>query len=324
MRTLIPSLFVVTLVLGGCAGDAPTGPVPGAAPELDPAGAAFPGLISVPNGFAADGIAFGRGSTFYVGSLATGAIWRGDARTGEGAVFVQPAPGRAACGVAYDRRFNRIFVAGAQTGQAYVYDAASGATLGVYQLSDPAGTTDIQSVTVAGDAVYFTDVLQPVLYRIPLGPDGTLPPQSAVQALPYAGDFQFVPGQLNASGIVGTPEGRWLLVVNVTTGTLYRVDPTTARTTAIDLGGGSLPFGDGLALVGQTLYAVQVVQNQVAVVDISPDFGTGVIEPRALTSTTLDFPSHIAAFGDAVYVVNAHLELDPGPDVGYQVVRVMR
>ncbi len=322
MRSHTTLLFLLPLVLAACA-DAPTGPaVTRPAPD---ASATFPNVIPVPNGFAADGIAFGAGTTFYVGSLASGAIWRGDAATGAGSVLVNPPAGRSACGVAYDQRTNRLFVAGAGTGQGYVYDAASGATLAVYQLSDPtAGATDIQSVAVVGDAVYFTDVLQPVLYRIPLGSPGPLPPQSAVQALPYSGDFQFVPGQLNTSGIVGTPDAHWLLTVNVTTGTLYRVDPTTAQTTAVNLGGGSLPFGDGLALIGQTLYVVQVVQNQVAVVDLGADFGSGTVESRTLTSPTLDFPGHLAAFGSAVYVVNAHLELDPDPSVPYQVVRLAR
>ncbi len=323
MRTLATPIILLALVLAGCGADAPTRPVAASGPAADVV--ALPSMIPVPNGFAADGIAFGPGSTFYVGSLANGAIWRGDAVTGAGGVFINPPAGRAACGVAYDGSSNRIFVAGAQTGQAYVYDAASGATLAVYQLSDPStGDTDIQSVTVLGDAVYFTDVLQPVLYRIPFGPGGALAPQSAVQVLPYSGDFQFVPGQLNASGIVGTSDGRWLITVNVTTGSLYRVDPTTARTTAINLGSGSLPFGDGLALIGQTLYVVEVVQSQVAVVNLSPDFSSGAIAQQTLNNSALDFPSHIAAFGSSVYVVNAHLELNPDPNVAYQVVRLAR
>ncbi len=321
MPTLRTPIFLLALVLGGCAADAPTAPVK---PALDDA-IVFPSLIAVPNGFGADGIAFGPGTTFYVGSLANGAIWRGDAVSGTGGLLVNPPAGRSACGVAYDPRTNRLYVAGAGTGQAYVYDATTGATLAVYQLSDPSsGDTDIQSVTVMGNAVYFTDVLQPVLYRMPLGTNGALPPQSAVQTLPYSGDFQFVPGQLNTSGIVGTPDGQWLLVVNVTTGALYRVNPTTAQTTAINLGSGSLPFGDGIALVGQKLYVVEVVQSQVAVVDLSADFASGTIETQPLTSTSLDFPGHIAVFGSSLYVVNAHLELDIAPDVAYQVVQVGR
>jgi len=45
---------------------------------------AFPEIIPLPNGFAPEGIATGTGTTFYVGSLATGQIYRGDLRTGDG------------------------------------------------------------------------------------------------------------------------------------------------------------------------------------------------------------------------------------------------
>src|SRR5919108_325970 len=69
----------------------------------------FPGLIGLPDGFQPEGIASGRGTSLYVGSIPTGAVWRGDARSGRGAVLVPPHEGRAAIGIKVDRR-NRIFV----------------------------------------------------------------------------------------------------------------------------------------------------------------------------------------------------------------------
>ena len=50
------------------------------------------------------------GNTFYVGSIPTGAVYRGDLRTGQGAPLVPGATGRAAIGVEHDR--GRLFVAG--------------------------------------------------------------------------------------------------------------------------------------------------------------------------------------------------------------------
>ena len=47
----------------------------------------FPEVISLPDGFRPEGIAVGNSSTFYVGSLANGAIYRGDLRTGEGSLL---------------------------------------------------------------------------------------------------------------------------------------------------------------------------------------------------------------------------------------------
>ena len=44
----------------------------------------FPATIALPNGWQPEGIAVGDGSTFYVGSIPTGAVYRGDLRTGKG------------------------------------------------------------------------------------------------------------------------------------------------------------------------------------------------------------------------------------------------
>lgn len=63
--------------------------VPAASPE-------FPARIDLPVGWLAEGLAVGRGHTFYAGNTGTGAVYAGDLRTGEGAVLVQPVAGRSA------------------------------------------------------------------------------------------------------------------------------------------------------------------------------------------------------------------------------------
>ncbi|HET6381514.1 MAG TPA: hypothetical protein VFH63_10865 [candidate division Zixibacteria bacterium] len=45
--------------------------------------------IPLPTGFAPEGIAIGRGATFFTGSLSGQGIWRGDLRTGQGDFLVQ-------------------------------------------------------------------------------------------------------------------------------------------------------------------------------------------------------------------------------------------
>ena len=126
----------------------------------------FPSLIQLPIGWQPEGIATGGGHTVYVGSLATGSIWRGDLRTGVGAPVVTPPAGRVAVGIKVDRR-NRIFVAGGPTGSAWVYDARTGATLASYTLA-PAGQF-INDVVVTKDAAWFTNSSAAVLYRVPVG-----------------------------------------------------------------------------------------------------------------------------------------------------------
>jgi len=82
MRTpIIPASLVLAIGMVACSYDPPSSLSPVGA-SMSASAASFPEVISVPNGFRADGIAFGSGSTFYVGSNAAGEIWRGDARTG--------------------------------------------------------------------------------------------------------------------------------------------------------------------------------------------------------------------------------------------------
>lgn len=322
-RSAIPAVVPFVVSLGACSRDVPTMPTLASSARFSAAAGNFPDVLALPNGFAPEGIALGAGMTFYVGSLATGAIYRGDARTGEGDLVVPPLAGRSACGVRYDARGNRLFVAGSGTGQAYVYDASTGATLGVYQLADPTtGPTAINDMVVLQDAVYFTDNSRPVIYRLPLGPNGALPAASAVQTIPLTGDFQFIPDGINGNGIVATHDERHLILGNTFGGALYLVDPTTGRATTIDVEG-DVRFGDGLVLLDHTLYMVQGPFNRIAVVHLSADFTSGAVE-RTLTSPALAFPSAIAMFGASLYAVNARFNVAPGPAVEYQVVRVQR
>ena len=193
---------------------------------------AFPSIINLPNGWRPEGIAIGRGTNFYAGSLANGAIYRGDLRTGEGDILVPGVTGRAIAGLYVDDRSNKLFAAGTQSGQAFVFDARTGATLATYQLA-ATFPSFINDVVVTRDAAYFTDSFQAMLYRVPLGPKGALPDQSAVQRIPLSGDFVQVPGPFvfNSNGIEASSNGKSLLIVNSTRGELYRVDPQTGNAT---------------------------------------------------------------------------------------------
>ena len=76
-----------------------------AALALAPAAGArpFPETIALPNEWRPEGIATGKGSTFYVSSIPQGAVWRGDYRTGEGSVLVEPRTGRNHIGLKFDQ-----------------------------------------------------------------------------------------------------------------------------------------------------------------------------------------------------------------------------
>ena len=281
----------------------------------------FPEVIALPNGFRPEGIASGRGNLLYAGSLATGAIYQADARTGEGSLLVGPQEGRVSVGLEFDQRTGYLFVAGGPTGSGYVYDTRTGADLGAFTLAT-GSPTFINDVAVTRDAAYFTDSSQPVLYRLPLGPGGK-PTSGEVEVLPLSGDFEFVPGAFNANGIEATPNGKWLIVVNTATGSLYRVDAATGAATLIDLGGASVPNGDGLLLEGNTLYVVQNFLNQIAVVRLKANFTSGAIV-QTLTDEDFDIPTTVTRAAGALYAVNARFSTPPTPDTEYWITRVER
>src|SRR5512134_2085670 len=191
--------------------------------------ASFPATIPLPNGWQPEGITIGDGTTFYVGSIPTGAVYRGDLRTGKGATLVAGAPGRAAIGVEHDR--GRLFVAGGGTGKGFVYDARTGALVRELQLATGGGATFVNDVAVTKRAAWFTDSNRAVLYKVELSTNGA--PAASSSAITLTGDFQLV-GGFNLNGIDATPDGKTLVVVQSATGKLFRVVAATGGTKTVD------------------------------------------------------------------------------------------
>jgi sugar lactone lactonase YvrE len=277
----------------------------------------FPEVIQLPTGFRPEGIEVGRGTTFYVGSVANGAIYRGNLRSGSGAIFIPGAAGKSAAGIELDR-LNRLFVAGAATGNAHVYNAKTGALLRTYSLGT--APTFINDVVVTHNAAYFTDSQKDVLYRIQIGPTGAL---GNAQTMTLGGDYAHVAGAFNLNGIDATPSGKMLVAVQTVNGRLYRIDPATGVAKLISLGAESVPNGDGILLAGETLYVVQNQLNQVAVIALEPGFASGRVVTR-LSDPDLSVPTTIDDFGKRLYAVNARFGV-PGPDTAaYQVVQLRK
>jgi sugar lactone lactonase YvrE len=284
--------------------------------------APFPDIIPLPDGFQPEGIAIGNGPAFYVGSIPTGAVYRGDLRTGEGAVLVPAQEGHMSIGLKIDERTKLLYVAGGPTGKAFVYNAQTGANVAAISLNDGTNTF-LNDVVVTGRAVYITDSFRPQYYRIQLGKGGRLPASPVVETIPLSGDYQHVPGGFNVNGIAATPNGKSLIIVNSSLGTLYRVDPLSGVAMQIDLGGDSVPNGDGLLLAGKTLYVVQNFLNQIAVVELSADLASGSIA-EVITNPNFRIPTTVARFGNSLYVVNGRFDTPPTPDTEYEVVKVTR
>lgn len=312
VRRMLASVSVAVMGIGLLAVAVPGSAL--AAPGVG--GRAFPQSIPLPNGWQPEGLTIGRGTTFYVGSRATGAVFRGDLATGRGSVLVPGAAGSAKTGLKVDAA-NRLWAAGAGGGDASVYDARTGRLLAHYQFTTDS-TTFVNDLVITPRAVYFTDSLRPFLYVVPLARDGRLPDAAQVRALPLSGPAGDA-GAFN-NGIVAAPGGG-LVVVQSDTGRLVRVDPATGDSTAVDLGGYSVAHGDGMVLRGHTLYVIRNVDNIVAVLRMAPGLRSGALE-REITSPLLRVPSTGDLFGRYLYVVNARFDVTPTPETDYNVVRL--
>ena len=283
------------------------------APTGSASAAPFPDTLALPNGWLPEGIATGSGTSIYSGSRADGSVWKGDLRTGEGEVLVD-VDGRVAVGIKVDRGL--LFVSGGATGDAYVYDADSGAQVAAFDLTN--GPAFINDVTVTRDAAWFTNSQAAELYRVALGPGGV--PTGDVETVPLTGDWQQVAG-FNANGIAATPAGRTLLVINSTTGVLYAVDAAPGVATAVDAGGAILTQGDGILLQGTTLWVVRNRSNVIVELRMSPDW-LGATAVGTVTDPDFDVPTTLAAQGSRLYAVNARFNTPPTPDTTYDIVLV--
>jgi len=273
---------------------------------------ALPSTLPLPTAWQPEGIAI-KGHMFYVGSIPTGSVYRGDLRTGQGAPYIVRS-GRAATGL--EVKGNRLFVSGAGTGKAFVYNVATKEDIATYTF-DPGFIND---VVVTKRGAYFTNSNVAALFRIPIGEGGQL--GSTPQRIPLTGVFQLQSG-FNANGIDATRNGKWLIIVQSNTGKLFRVNPSTGATVEITLGGGSVPNGDGILLdKTNRLFVVQNQLNQIAVIDLNKDLTSGTIvslikDPRFRIPTTID------DYKKFLYAVNAKFGSPPAT-TSYEVVQVAK
>jgi sugar lactone lactonase YvrE len=274
------------------------------------AGSSLPERIALPNGFRPEGIEI-KGSTFYVGSIPTGAIYRGDLRTGEGSILVPgAATGRAAIGLEYDD--GKLIVAGGPTGSGFVYSARSGELLATHAFTSP--PTFVNDVVATRRGAFFTDSQRPFIYRLSTGRRGS----DRFEAIPLSGDYVHQPG-FNLNGIEATRDGRTLIAVQSPTGKLFAIDPRSGVADEIALNE-AVTNGDGLLLDGRTLYVVRNQQNRVAVVELDRRLTSGTVVAH-ITDPDFDVPTTIDDFGDRLYAVNARFSTPPTPDTEYWIAQ---
>jgi hypothetical protein len=272
----------------------------------------FPRIISLPDGWLPEGVAIGDGPVIYAGSRRHGAIYEASLLTGAGRVLVPEQQGRLSFGLAFDRAAKHIYAAGGPGGAGYVYDAATGASLASYQFVTDGGSTFVNDVDMARDAAYFTDSNRPVIYKVPLGPNGSLGTRFETMSLPAG---------LSLNGIVVTNDGKTLIGVQSGQGVLVRVDVATGASSVINLGGYSVAQGDGLLLEGRTIYVMRNQRGILAEIVLSPDYTSGFLR-REITDPNYDVPTTIDRYANRIYAVNARFSAGNSPDLSYTIVGV--
>jgi hypothetical protein len=127
-----------------------------------------------------------------------------------------------------------------------------------------------------------------------------------VEEIPMSG-FDMVP-LFNANGLVGNFDGRQLVIVNISTGVLYRVDTASGEASPIEIEGAEqlFPDGDGLYLDGRTLYIMQNFSDKIAVVQLSGDLSEGEFI-KNIPTRPFSVATTIIGFGNSLYAINTDI-----------------
>jgi Cu-Zn family superoxide dismutase len=273
---------------------------------------ALPGDAVFPEGIAIDAEA----RVLYVGSTTDGTIFRADVDSGEVEVFAagtQPT----AIGMTLDP-YGRLWVAGGPTGQVFVYDTASAELLRAYA-TPAAEATFVNDLVWLDDAVYVTDSFRPELFRIDAGAElGELTSFASFDGSAFA----YVDG-FNANGIVATPDGSRVVIVQSQTGSLFHVDVETGAVGSVATDA-PFPAGDGLIVEDGVLYVVQNAQGRIERRVIADD-ATMAIAPAgpAITSERFAYPTTAKILDGELFVVNSQFDRQGGtPDLPFEVVRI--
>jgi Cu-Zn family superoxide dismutase len=287
-------------------------------------------IIDHPNAYP-EGIAIdARNADVYVGSASEGHIWRIAPGAVKAEMFQRGgAIGRqAAFGMRVDGA-GRLWVAGGPQGSISVLSLNGGTT--VATLRSPAGNhTFLNDLVPAGEYVYVTDSFRPVLWRVNVATVGTpslgtaTPPQLEPWLDLTKTPIRYVPNEINLNGIVASPDGRWLLAVQLHTGQLWRIDTQSKAVAEVRLEGGGLKHGDGLALRGANdLYVIRNEVNEITRLQLAEGWGSARVVQR-ITDPKLKYPTTAVVGPRGLIVVNAQLDKmkDPPPLLPFDVVTI--
>ena len=245
-------------------------------------------------------------SDFFVSSTTDGTIFRGNIHDESASVFLPGgSDGRTtAIGLKVDDNEDRLFIAGGNTGQIFVYDSVSGQLLANFDNQKDSTFVNDVAISPTGDA-YFTDSFNPILYKVSINEADEFEFEAW---LDFTGtDLVYEPG-FNLNGIAASNNGKYLIVVQSNTGRLFRIDIASKEVTQIDLGGATLVNGDGILLGRRrTLYVVRNRQELIVKVQLSGDFSHGSVV-SSTTDPSFAYPTTIAQAKNQLLVVNSQFD----------------
>lgn len=246
-----------------------------------------------------EGVAFEQDTGyFYVSSTTDGTIFRGELDEAEAEVFLPGNTDGRTTATGLEAVDGLLYISGGSSGQISVYDTATTELLA--QFTTTATPTFINDVAVTADGAFFTDSQSPFLYRVLEGEDGF----EFETYIDFTGTaFAYQTG-FNANGIVASPDGRYLVIVQSNTGKLFRVEIATKEVIEVDLGGATVAAGDGLELRGRTLYVVRNSAGVIAEVRLAGDFASGELLGET-TDDSFRFPTTAALAHGELLVVNS-------------------
>ncbi|MEU8783438.1 superoxide dismutase [Streptomyces sp. NPDC048637] len=274
----------------------------------------LPGARVYPEGITADP----RTGDIYVGSYATGAVYKATPGHRTAQVFLPSGTdGRTtANGVKADRA-GRLWVIDSTTGVA-VYGLHDRKLIARFDVTGSARSF-VNDLAIARDgSAYLTDSYRGVLYRVT--------PRQLTRAAAHGGRAELttaydltrgIPdapaGGVALNGIVADPSGRYLLTVDMTAGTLYRVGLASGAVRQVALHGGDALHGDGLDLRGDTLWVVHNLTHTISRWKVGGDGASAHME-RRIADRALQLPTTLIHSRGQTLVVRS--QFDKGGPIG--------
>ncbi|MGI8671869.1 MAG: SMP-30/gluconolactonase/LRE family protein [Luteitalea sp.] len=328
LHSLLFTLLVVTLAAGGAvvAHGSDDGKVETRVYQLHPSTYGNPEGVA----FDPDTDAFFVGATG-AGAVEGGAIYRGTLNNSQVELFIKGAPGREAVGIeVFD---GRLYVAGGFSGRVSVYDLATRRLLADFE-SFGAGMLNDLVITKAGE-VFITDSFEPILWHITAAQvevaagRGDPGPPEAIPMVGQGSPIEWAYGDFNLNGIVAIDGGHSLIVVQSSTGKLFRIDLARTAPDGRVIRAGEIHeialaeplFGDGLLLdKGHLVVVTFAPAPALAFVRLDHRAERGVVVEYR-TDPTLRGPSTVARADQYYLVVNADFETSTTP---FTVTRLPR